>query len=248
MSKSFPIDDTMMSLATVNNYEFSAVNLDELGASEYSLATILVDVSSSLNGYDKELEKMIKTSIEALQKSPESENLMVRIVTFGSNEDEMHGFKLLSSIQLSDYDDCITTSGMTMLYDTTYNAVDAMGNYAKRLIDQDYIVNGIVFVITDGMDNRSTSTPTMLDELVSKLKVQDETFESLTTILIGMNDAYDVKQYLDEYKDLAKFDEYFEMGNVSNTALAKIAGFISRSASSTVQALGTGAPSQSLTF
>ncbi len=248
MSKSFQIDDTMASLNTINNYGFSAVKLDELGASEYTLVTIAVDTSSSLTGYDNELETMLKSAVEACQKSPESENLMIRVVTFASNEEEMHGFKLLSTIKLEDYNGKIDTSGMTKLYDTVHHSIDAMSEYADKLIEQEFLVNGIVFVITDGMDNRSNSTPSMLKELIDKSKKKDETFESLVTVLIGMTDAYDVKDYLDQYKTEGGFTDYFNSGEVSKNTLAKIAGFISNSVSSTVNALGTGAPSKSITF
>ena len=116
------MDKTMDNVKTASNYNFSAVKLDELGATEYTLVTIVVDRSSSLHGFDRDLEKMIKEAVDSCQKSPRSENLLIRLVSFNQNENEEHGFKLLTTITLGDYDNLIKTSGSTLLFDTTYHS------------------------------------------------------------------------------------------------------------------------------
>ncbi|MDX1333382.1 MAG: alpha/beta fold hydrolase, partial [Robiginitalea sp.] len=52
-----------------------------------------------------------------------------------------------------------SVGGMTALYDATYASVGATLAYAKRLTDQDFDVNAAVYIVTDGMDNRSATTP-----------------------------------------------------------------------------------------
>lgn len=241
------LNNDMANLNTASNYKFSAVKLDELGATEYTLVTILVDKSSSLNGFDRDLENMIKEAVSSCQKSARSENLLVRLVSFNQNESEEHGFKLLSTITLTDYDNTISTSGMTLLFDTTFHAIEATQNYGKILADQDYFANAIVFIITDGMDNQSTYGPKQIKQLINDVR-RSEDLESIATVLVGMSGAYDVQQYLDQFKDEAELDEYIDMGDVSQSTLAKLAGYISRSISSTSQSLGTGGPSTSLSF
>lgn len=246
MSK-FALDGTMMDIKTASNYGFSAVKLDQLGATEYSLATIVVDRSSSLYGFERDLESMLIAAVNSCQKSPRSENMMIRVVSFNQDETEIHGFKLLDSINTDDYKNVIKTSGTTILFDTTYRAIEASKDYGKMLIDQDYMANAIVFVITDGMDNMSKFAPRQISDLIESAR-KDEVLDSVAVVLVGMNSDKSVQMYLDKFKSEAKLDEYIEIGDVTPAKLAKLAGYISKSTSSTSQALGTGGPSQSLSL
>jgi len=243
----FANDGTMAKVNTSSNYGFSAVKLDQLGATEYSLATIVVDKSSSLYGFDRDLESMLKAATESCQKSPRAENMMVRVVAFNQNEEEVHGFKLLETIDPNDYAGTIQTSGTTLLFDTAYRAIEASRDYGKMLVDQDYMANAIVYIITDGMDNESKFSPSQIAKLVESVR-KAEVLDSIAVVLVGMNGDSSVQTYLDEFKRVAQLDEYVEMGDVTPAKLAKLAGYISKSTSSTSQALGTGGPSQSLSL
>lgn len=234
-------------IKTASNYGFSAVKIDQLGATEYTLVTVVLDKSSSLNGYDRDLEKMIKEAVESCKKSPRAENLMVRVVTFNQKEEEMHGFRLLNTITANEYDNKINTSGSTLLFDTVFHAVESTQEYAKILMAQDYMTNAIVFIVTDGMDNESKYSALQIKNLVEKTR-KSECLESLAVVLIGMNGDQSCQSYLDDFKNVAQLNEYIELGTVSAGKLAKLAGYVSRSVSSTSQALGTGGPSKSLTF
>jgi len=55
------MDEKMEELRTASNYRFSAVKVDELGATKYTLATIVVDVSGSVAAFKNELENSLKT-------------------------------------------------------------------------------------------------------------------------------------------------------------------------------------------
>jgi len=63
--------DSMQSLTTPSNYAFSGVGLDQLGATEYTLATVVVDVSGSVHGFKNELEKSLKTILGSVRKLQE---------------------------------------------------------------------------------------------------------------------------------------------------------------------------------
>jgi len=241
------MDETQEQIKSGSNYKFSAVKLDSLGASEYTLVTIVVDRSSSLYGYDRDLEKMIKESVDSCKKSGRVENLLIRLVSFNQQESEEHGFKLLNTIDLVDYDNLIKTSGSTRLFDSAYHAIEATAEYAKIMAKQDYFSNAIIFVITDGDDNSSTYGPGQIKTLLEKVR-QSEDLESIAVVLVGMNGEAYVQQYLDDFKKDAELDEYIDMGDVSASKLAKLAGYISRSISSTSQALGGGGKSTSLSF
>ena len=242
-SKSLSIDSNMSALTTASNYQFSAVNIDELGAAEYTLVTIAVDISSSVSSFKDELERCLEIIVDACQKSPRSENIMVRIVTFNSRLDEIHGFKPLADIVISDYKGTLYPSGMTALCDGVQSSVEATQNYGKTLVDQDYQVNGIVYVITDGMENASAATPNTV-----KQAIQTEALDDLTVVLIGLTSSGSSNtqsrqlqnQYLDGFKHDCDINQYVDVGDANASSLAKLGKMISQSISSTSTSLAQG--------
>ena len=58
----------------------------------------------------------------------------------------------------------------------------------------------------------------------------------------------EVKRALEKFKNDAKLSQFVDIGNATEGKLAKLANFVSESVSSQSQALGTGAPSQTLNF
>lgn len=244
-------EDQVINIPGPGNFQFSAVRIEDLGATEYTLVTIVCDISGSVIRFADELMRCIKTIVGASQKSPRAENLLLRLLLFNDELFEIHGFKNLSEIDVSSYDpldpDC-----MTALYDATYDAAGATLEYAKRLIDQDFDCNGAIYIITDGMDNRSTMVPSAIKDKTDKAQ-RNEEIESLVTILIGIHDpnkpwSGEVAKALELFKDEAGLTEFLNAGNATEQKLAKLANWVSESISSQSQALGTGAPSQTLTF
>jgi uncharacterized protein YegL len=229
------------------SFQFSGVRIQDLGATEYTLVTIATDRSGSVGGFNTQLLEAIKTVVEACKKSPRAENLMLRLLTFNQGLEEVHGFRLLSTIDPADYVEPVC-NGMTALFDATYSGIGATLTYAKKLIDQDFMANGIVFIITDGEDNESSTTPGMIADLVNRSKVGED-IESLITILIGVNTANNgVAASLDKFSNDAQLTQYVDVGSITPQKLAKLATFVSKSVSSQSQALGTGGPSQPLVF
>jgi len=231
-----------------SNFSFSATKIDELGATEYTLVSIVVDKSSSVSPFADLLLKMVKTIIESCKKSPRAENLMIRLLYFSSKNqlEEVHGFKLLNSINTDDYKD-IRPCGCTALVDASFSAIGSTLTYAKNLIDQDFDVNGIIFIPTDGEENNSTMTMSSIQKQIADSRKQ-ENIESLQTILIGLTDDGNISTYLQRFKDEAGLDEYIDVGEVTEKSLAKLANFVSQSISSQSQSLGSGSASQPLTI
>ena len=110
------------------------------------------------------------------------------------------------------------------------------------------MVNGIVFGITDGCDNASTCSAADVKAALAQA-MKTESLESIITILIGVgiNDSY-VSATLNNFKTEAGFTQYVELAKADAKTLAKLAEFVSKSISAQSQALGTGGPSQPLTF
>lgn len=238
------VDDSMTA-GTVGGFHFSGVRPETLGATEYTLVTLVLDKTGSVLGFADALFKVKKTVVEACRKSPRADYLLLRVIEFNSKVDEVHGFKPLSQIDVNDYQtpDC---RGLTALRDATYSAVGATNAYAKTLADQDYLTNAIVIIATDGDDNDSRTTEADVAEQI-KQGVTGEVLESMRTVLVGVN-AAQYQAELDAFKQAVGIDQYVDVSEATPQRLAKLADFVSRSISAQSQALGTGGPSQALTF
>jgi hypothetical protein len=231
-----------------SNFGFSAKRIEDLGATEYTLVGIAADTSGSVEPFRDEIEKCVKEVVKSCRHSPRADNLMMRLTRFDDKVEEVHGFRPLSECNIDSYTGCIATGGMTALYDAACNLTDSVTTYGRSLSTNDFSVNGIIFVITDGMDNRSSMTPGEVKKALERA-VQSEALESVVSILIGVNVTDPrVSQYLNDLHKSAGFTQYIELGNASANSLAKLADFVSRSISAQSQALGTGGPSQSLSF
>jgi hypothetical protein len=223
-----------------SSFQFSAIQPAHLEATEYTLVDIVVDTTGSVAGWAPDLLKMLQEVIKACQKSPRSENLLVRLTTFNTGITEEHGFKLLADIDPANYP-AFNCGGMTALFNASFEAIGATVAYAKNLTSKDFTVNGAVYIITDGEDNASTFSPKMIKVAIEKSK-SSEVIESLITVLIGIN-TQDCGPALAAFKNDADLTQYIDMGDVTPGKLAKLAGFISKSVSSQSQALGSGGPS-----
>jgi hypothetical protein len=231
-----------------SGFQFSATKISTLGATEYTLFGIAADTSGSVMVFGAEIEACLKSVIESCRRSPRADNLMARVLSFNHHATELHGFRPLADCHLAGYDGCIKTGGGTALYDTSVNLIESLATYGKQLIAQDYAANGIVVILTDGMDEHSTLTVKEVKAAFDRA-MQSESLESLVSILIGVNVTDQrVSQYLEKFKTEAGFTQYVETKDASPKTLAKLAGFISKSVSSQSQAVGTKGPSQPITF
>ena len=230
-------------------FGYSAASLDELGATEYTLATIVQDISGSVAPYESEMEAALKEVVKACKFSPRADNLMLRLLLFEDSLSETHGFKLLEECNIDDYNDCLRPGGTTALFDASENAISATADYGKQLADNDYTTNAIIFIITDGCDNASTLTATEVKKALAKL-VQSELVESVITVLIGVGADNNpvVKDMLDQFAKDAELTQFIALGDANAKTLAKLAEFISKSISAQSQALGTGGASQPISL
>jgi len=232
---------------TGSRFTFQGARLAHLGATEYTLVAVAVDVTGSTSPFADELRQSLIAAVEACKKSPRSDNLLARVIRFSTRFrdgiDELHGFKPLADIDPNSYPQ-FQPDGMTPLFDAAFSSIGAMVEYGGELTENDFLVNGIVFIITDGADNHSTATPKMIREQIRKV-TQEEKLESLVTVLVGIN-AMEFQNELTVFKTEAGLDQYIDVGEVNSGKLAKLADFVSQSVSSQSQAIGTGGPSQNI--
>lgn len=242
------IDSEMNTHQIQGGFQFSAVKIDSLGATEYTLATIVMDGSGSVSPFWQQIQLGLKEVVQACRRSPRADNLMLRVVVFSDGVDEIHGFKPLPDCNEIDYDALPFPGGSTALFDASYSAVKATTDYGRKLTEAQFSVNGAVYILTDGDDNRSKTTAKMVGEAIREARTT-EAMESIVPVLIGVNtDVNDLNRFLDRFQKEAGFQQYIAIGKATEKELAKLGGFISKSISSQSQALGTGGPSQSLTF
>lgn len=231
-----------------SNYGFSAKRIDDLGATEYTLVGIACDGSSSVDAFRDEMEACVKEIVKACRHSPRADNLMMRMVLFNRQLQEVHGFRPLSECDVDQYTGSVQTGGTTALFDAACNIADSVNQYGADLVKNDFDVNGIVFVITDGADNASAMTPGEVRKSLERC-VQSESLESIVSILVGVNvQDPQLSGLLTDVANTVGFTQYVELGNADASTLAKLADFVSRSISAQSQALGTGGPSKSLSF
>lgn len=235
---------------TLHGFNFSAVKIENLGASDYSIVTVVQDISGSVAPFSSEMEATLKKILEACQKSPRSGNLLLRLVSFNSDVVEIHGFRELKTIDPNEYTGALNCRGSTAVRDAILNSAEATEAYGKQLSSMDFRCNGVMFVISDGQDNASVvaKDPKKLKEAFNKIKTGEVDLESFNTVMIGVGTDKADLGFLEALSKESGFDQYVEMGAATPARLAKLADFISKSISSTSMALGTGQPSQLLTF
>lgn len=248
-------DSEAGSILPASAFTFSGAAMDQLtnGSSKYTLATIVVDVSSSVFSFKDTIEALLAEIVEACKKDPAADTLMVRVVTFNHNVSELHGFKLLGTVNVGDYKGKIWPAGSTHLFDAMASSLEAAERYGEQLLKQAYMSNAVTFVITDGMDSGTGLTgPNEVKALTLRIR-KNELLESSMTILLGLTDDPKLTTYLAEAEKNCGFDKSMVIGtfsvggpSVNKGKLAKLAGFVAHSVSTTAAALGTGGPSKSI--
>ena len=227
------------------HFGFSAVRIEKLGATEYTLVDVAVDRSGSTDPFKTDLEKLLQTVVKGCMRCPRADNLLLRVVEFDTKANEIHGYMELKDVPLDKYVGALKRDGgRTSLNDTCVNSFQAQLAYADQLGKNDFSANGIFIGITDGCDNASTLPASRVKEVLAEAR-QKEKLESLVSILIGVNMANPtIAATLADFARDAGFDQFIDIGEVTESRLAKLAAFISKSVSSQSQALGSGGPSQ----
>jgi len=246
-------DGQRVNVPGAGNFQYSAVRIEDLGATQYTLVTIICDRSGSVNPFADDLLECIKTIVAACKKSPRSEFLMLRLLLFNNDTYEVHGFKLLHEIDVDAYEK-LDPNFSTLLFDATYDGICATLEYSERLIAKDFDCNGAVYIITDGMDTHSKTSPSAIKDKITNAIRKETIIESLITVLIGLQNPQlswtaEVKKSLERFKDEAGLSEFIDVGDATPQKLAKLANWVSESVSSQSQSLNAkSGPSQILAF
>jgi len=238
-----------------SRFGYSAAKIDhleEVGATDYTLFTLVVDESSSVSPFRQEMETAIHTAIMSLKSHPRADYLLVRLTAFAYGTREIHGFRLLADIDAAEYAGCLNPGGMTALYLANVEAVEATCDYARRLVDRDFLVNSLVEVVTDGGDNQSDRQGCPAEGVAAAIAsaMQSEYLESHRQLLVGVGTRSnpDLKAYLADFEVKAGFDQYIQVEDADAETLQRLGQWTAASVSSQSAQLGSGGPSIPLKF
>ena len=221
-------------------YGFSATRLENLGAAEYTLVCIAADTSASVAGVQQSIENCVSKIVQACRLAPRADHLMLRLVSFNRQLSEVHGFRPLMECHPESYTGALPCRGCTALYDASHNAVESVRRYGKQLTQHGFLVNAIVFIITDGDDNASSLTVQSVKESLGRLR-KDEELESLTTILVGAGiDSQELTSPLRLFSQTVGMDRFIHLDRADPSTLAALADFVSQHIQLQSRALGTG--------
>ena len=243
-------EDLSIQINTNNlGFHYSTVQMDDLaqfGASEYTIAQVIVDWSGSVGSFSSDLIDSLRLILDACKKHPRAENVLLRVVLFNSDfgVKEIHGFLPVNTIDQVIYSKMGSPDGGTPLYDGVADSLDSLYQYGVEMVKNQFACNAVTFIVTDGEENCSHKTKSVsaIKAMTTKLK-QNDPLESLTSILIGINDTY-CQAYLTQFKDDAGIDEYKSIKDATKGNLAKLAHFVSQSISTASVALNQGNSNQ----
>ena len=216
--------------------------LASLDSSEYTLVSIIVDVSSSVQSFKKELRYALNSIIDACRASARSENILIGVIAFNGMVHELHDFKSLHDV--TDYD--LEPEGNTALFDATCFGLKKIKTFAEGLAGNSLDVNGIAFIITDGEDNNSSNSEYNVKEIVKEIKSNDD-IGSVLTVLVGINQPEAGERgYLSNMRKKCDITHYIDIGNSTASNLGKMAQLVSESIIQQSESLASGVNKDSL--
>lgn len=238
-----------------SSYSYSAARIEhlaEVGGADQTLVTILSDVSFSVEEFKAEMERCLRGAVTGIQRwgkaSGRDNSVLLRWVTFSSEVEEQHGFRLLSECDPADYR--LEVGGTTHLYEAATKANEVTGHYGQRLAEEDFRVNALTIAITDGQEYPGTDPKFRLAGVTASfeaLRGQEE-LDSHCGILVGVNVEGNpgIRKWLADFETAARWDHMVTTGDFGEGTATDLADFIVSSISSTSAAIGSGGASQSI--
>lgn len=201
------------------NFDPEAVQVDET-----INAVFVVDISPSIITYVKDLNFAFNDFVQAMQQSHIAEQLLVSIIEFDEKVTVRTGFQPVGQIPNIQF---VSTGNGTALYDATMRGLENAVAYRKNLEASGVMTKTLIFVITDGGDNSSTTPAQLVKNFIANIKKEEKNAFSFTTILFGVGNA---SEFGKAQKDMG-IDMLAQVGT-SGAEIKKMIGFISQSISS----------------
>lgn len=215
------------------NFNFNNFNPEEIETEQTINIVFAIDVSPSISPYQDELNNSLNEFYEEMQKSHVADQILVSIVTFNEDVKVETGFQPISNIPSANYKG---HGWSTSLYDGTLAALENAVKYREDLEDSGVMVKTLLFVITDGMDNDSSNSPSAVKNKIDDLMLDEKNMHTFTSVLFGVGDKNNQSQFnqIETYFTNAKEQMGIQhLAMVGNTAqeIRKMINLISSSVS-----------------
>lgn len=207
------------------NLNFKNFNPEEINVEETINLVFIRDNSPSMerNNAINELNKAYNEFLNEMKNSHLGEKIMVSDIEFNEHINIIHGFKRIADVN----DINSTTSGRaTALYDAVHSGIKNAMEYRTQLESTGINCKTLVFVITDGEDNVSSTSPSEIKNMINDILKDEKNTLSFTTILFGIGDS--------NYFEHAQQEMGIQnLATLSHTAkdIRKMINFISQSVS-----------------
>lgn len=217
------------------DYNFGNFDPNKIDVSETINAVFVVDTSGSVGRYVNELNQAYNDFLARMQKSHAADQLLVSVIEFNSTVHTTNGFMPIKSMQPVDFSKKIT--GATALYDACKVGLKNAIDYRKSLENSGVNCKTLLFVITDGEDNASSSNPSEVKGMIKDLLQEERNIFSFESILFGVGNSSEFERAKDE----------MGIGHVAKVGMTaddirKMINFISSSISSVSTGQGFSAP------
>jgi uncharacterized protein YegL len=207
------------------NLDFANFNPEDIEVDETINAVFVVDTSYSVSNYVKDLNMAFNDFTQSMQKSHIADKLFVSIIEFTEKVTVTSGFRPVASIPAMDFSKRL--GGWTSLYDASLTGIKNALAYRENLENSGVETKTLLFIITDGEDNSSKNPPSKVKAIINKLKKDEHSAFSFTSVLFGLGDQANFEKAQKEMgiEHLAKI-------GTSGQEIKKMIGFISQSISS----------------
>ncbi len=215
--------------------DFSNYNPDEIDIDETINAVFIIDTSYSVVDYVNELNFAFNDFTESMQKSHIAEKLFVSVIEFHETVNVTSGFRPITAIPQMDFSNRL--GGWTALYDAVDLGVKNALEYRENLENSGIETKTLLFIITDGEDNKSKISPHVIKKKLEEMKRDERSAFSFTSILFGVGS----KANFEKAKEDMGIELMAEIGT-SGDEIKKMIGFISQSISNVSSCMPTSAP------
>ena len=168
--------------------DFNNFNPEEVETEETINIVFAIDVSPSIQSYEDELNAGLNEFYETMQKSHVADKVMVSTITFNEKINVENGFQPIANLNPADYH---ASGSSTSLYDAVLAALQNAITYRNDLQKSGVTVKTLLFVITDGMDNSSKESPSLIKDMISDITKDEKNVFTFSSVLFGIGQEED---------------------------------------------------------
>lgn len=165
---------------------FHNFNPDEIQTDETINCVFVVDISPSVQSYINDLNHAFNDFISHMQQSHLADQLLVSVVEFHEQVAVRSGFQPVTYLPTLHF---VPSGGGTALYDATMRGLRQAVDYRNTLMVSGINVKTLLFVITDGEDNSSTTSAAQVKAELQRIEADERNMFSFTTVLFGVGNA-----------------------------------------------------------